>query len=154
MNHITNETIVKIEDEFTEWAETLNNMVGVVLFNLGVSCLGSPYPIVTATVSAAFAFLLFFRIPYKFPPTLKELRKKKLQGDDKGKLDEIEKKHLGFVALLKNFNVFFAGWLFLVFVCFYEMYFQAKLLLESWPLWFEHGTAFLSGIPACFMLPV
>ena len=120
MNHITDETIVKIEVEFTKWTETLNITVGVVLFNLGVSCLGSPDPKVTASFSTAFASLLLFHISYKFPATLKELRKKRLQGVDEVTLGGIENKHLGCVALLKNFYVFFAGWLFLVFVWLYE----------------------------------
>lgn len=119
MRHITNKTLSDIEAEYAKWSEFLNGGVGLLAFNLGISCLGTPRPDITATLSFIFLFLFMFYGQRHFPKKLKTLREAELSGVDEVAFLGIEKKYFGFVAIFKNFPVYLVGWFFLAGVCIY-----------------------------------
>lgn len=122
MRHITNKTLSDIEAEYAKWSEFLNGGVGLLAFNLGISCLGTPRPDITAILSFIFLFLFMLYGQRHFPQKLKTLRKAELAGVDEVAFLGIEKKYFGFVAIFKNFSVYLVGWGFLIGVCVYGVF--------------------------------
>jgi hypothetical protein len=121
---ITQETIDKIDSEYAKWAEFLNVGVGLLLFSLGISCLGTPRPGITGFLSLLFMLLFMVYGQKHFPRKLRELRKASLVGIDELLLLGIERKHFGIQGVFKNFPVFLAGWLFLGGVAIYGIWFK------------------------------
>ena len=113
MARITNKTIYEIEAEYATWSEFLNGGIGMFAFSLGISCLGTARPDITAFLSLLFLLLFAVYGQRHFPKKLKALRKAELSGVDEVALLGIEKKYFSFVALFKNFPIYLIGWCFL-----------------------------------------
>jgi hypothetical protein len=119
MARITNKTISEIEGEYAKWSEFLNGGIGLFAFNLGISCLGTSRPDITAFLSLLFLLVFSAYGQRHFPQKLKSLRKTELSGVDEIALLGIEKKYFGFAALFRNFPVYLVGWCFLFGVAIY-----------------------------------
>ncbi|HEY3432470.1 MAG TPA: hypothetical protein VGK09_07970 [Rhodocyclaceae bacterium] len=124
MAEITQETIEEIENEYAKWAEFLNVGVGLLSFSLGISCIGTPRPDITADLSLFFMLLFMMYGQKHFPKRLRELRRASLVGVDEILLLGIERKYFGIRGLCRNFPVFLAGWLFLGSVAIYGAFFK------------------------------
>lgn len=119
MAKITLQTITEIETEYAKWAEFLNVGVGLLSFNLGISCLGTPSPSISASLSLVFMFLFLLYGQKHFPRKIRELRKSDLAEMDRLTHIGIEHKYFGIKSLFRYFPVFLAGYLFLGAVCLY-----------------------------------
>lgn len=113
MPEITQKTIEEIEVEYAKWADFLNIGVGLLSFSLGISCLGTPNPEITALISLIFILIFMTYSMKHFPNKLRELRNRSLDGTDELLLIGIEAKYFGTKSLIKNFPIFLIGWLFL-----------------------------------------
>lgn len=113
MVRITNKIISEIEGEYAKWSEFLNGGIGMFAFSLGISCLGTPRPDITAFLSLLFLLVFSAYGQKHFPQKLKALRKAELSGVDEVALLGIEKKYFGIAATFKNFPVYLVGWCFL-----------------------------------------
>ncbi|WP_326533893.1 hypothetical protein [Pseudorhodoferax sp.] len=113
MAKITNRTIAEIDAEFAKWSEFLNGGIGLFAFGLGISCLGTPRPDITALLSLIFLLIVVTHGQRHFPKKLRALREAELSGVDEMVLLSIEKKYFGFAAMFKKFLVYLVGWLFL-----------------------------------------
>ncbi|MBU0589928.1 MAG: hypothetical protein KJ852_12985 [Gammaproteobacteria bacterium] len=113
MARITNKTISEIEAEYSRWSEFLNGGIGIFAFSLGISCIGTPRPDITALLSLLFLLVFTAYGQRHFPQKLKALRKTELSGVDEVALLGIEKKYFGATAVFKNFPVYLIGWCFL-----------------------------------------
>lgn len=129
MARITNKTISEIEAEYSKWSELLNGGVGLLAFNLGISCLGTPRPDISSFLSLAFLLAFMIYAQRHFPAKIKELRKTELSGIDKVTLIGIEKKYFGFFSFMKNFQIYLIGWCFLGGVFLYSMLKHAGTLV-------------------------
>jgi len=111
---ITDKALSDFELEFARWAEFLNAGVGLVAFNLGISCLGTPHPAITAAFSIGF-LLVFMGYGFKyFPQKIRKLRGQTLSGVDEVALLGIEKKYFGVCASFTKYPIYTLGWLFLL----------------------------------------
>lgn len=114
MAKITDTTLAEIETEYAKWSEFLNIGVGLLSFSLGISCLGTPIPGISALLSLLF-MLIFIAYGRKkhYPAKLRELRKATLVGIDEVALLGIKRKYFGLSAIFRKFPVFLVGWFFL-----------------------------------------
>lgn len=106
--------IHKIEQEFRQWQEFLNFILGMFCFNAGIACLGLKSPQMFGCISIIFFLIAGVLGASKFPESYKALRDKK----DKTKQEEIwflgvRSKFLGIVAFLKGYSLYLAGLIFL-----------------------------------------
>lgn len=122
MSKITLETIEEIEGEYAKWSEFMNVGVGLLSFNLGISCLGTPRPDISGFLSLGFMLLFMMYGQSNFPRKIRELRKAELVGIDQLTLLGIERKYFGVQGLFRNFPVFLSGWLFLGGVAIYGLF--------------------------------
>lgn len=113
MAKITNRTIGEIDAEFAKWSEFLNGGIGLFAFSLGVSCLGTPRPELTAFLSLVFLLIVATHGQRHFPKRLRALRADELSGVDEMALAGIEQKYFGLTAVFKQFPVYLSGWIFL-----------------------------------------
>lgn len=123
MAQINKKTLADIELEYAKWSEFLNFVVGVLAFSLGISCLGTDRPDVTAFLSLLFVFIIMLRGQKYFPKRLAELRRAELTGVDEVAYLGLRKKYFGLRAVLKNFAIYLIGWLFLGGVAAYGRFF-------------------------------
>ncbi|MFC4258557.1 hypothetical protein ACFOZ5_05840 [Marinobacter lacisalsi] len=119
MSEINEDTLNKIEAEYSKWGEYLNGGLGLLSFSFGLSCLGTPRPDITGSISLVFIIIFSIYGKEHFPEKLKELRKKELSGVDELTLLRIEKRYFGISALFRNFPVYLIGWTFLGLVAIY-----------------------------------
>lgn len=119
MSEISPETLSEIEEQFAKWAEFLNIGVGLFSFSLGISCLGTPKPLISSLASLVFLFVFMKYSQKHFPKKILELRKAQLVGIDEVVFLGIEKKYFSISSLIRSCPVYLAGYMFLGGICVY-----------------------------------
>ncbi len=100
--NITEKTLRTVEREYSTWAFILNNVLGVTAFSLGISCLGTPRPDITGSLSLVFMLIVGIDCRKNFPKTLIQLRDAQLSKLDQLTRDGIRKKYLSVGAAITH----------------------------------------------------
>lgn len=113
----------EIIEECLIYQSTMNNVVGIILFTIGVGCIGTPNPQRMALVGLGLVFSILFYASQQFPPTIKALRQLKKETNSAEISDllcRVENKHLNYKVLLSKYLIYLIGVLFYALVLFCE----------------------------------
>lgn len=104
----------KVNEECNHYNNVLNNVVGLMLLNLGVACVGTPNPQKMALVGLIVVAPVLLYATRQFSPIVKKLRMEKKAGNKSSAilLQFINKKHLGVKSLLSDCPIYFVSTLF------------------------------------------
>lgn len=121
INELANDK--EVIEECIKYNNAMNQLVGIILFSLGVGCVGTPNPQRMALVGLMIVIPIIIYAYKRFPPTIKTLRQlKKETNDDEVShlLCQIEKNHLNIKIVISDYLVYLAGILFYTLVLFSE----------------------------------
>lgn len=117
----------KVKEEVKRHREHLNLVLGFAMFTVGVACLGTPNPQLTATFAFPVLVALIFA-SIRYAPetmiTLRELEKGSKDPEVKEARVYLEKKYHSFWALLRGGFLYWYG------VAFYLLVFGSPLFVE------------------------
>ena len=112
------ERIEKLRPEFDNWYYVLNNVIGVIAFQLGFVCLSTQHPSQYALISFGFIICLGISLGDRyFPKSYSDQRKKKR----KTKLEELwfwllDTQFFSTLVVIRKCPAYLFGVLFLVYV--------------------------------------
>jgi len=101
--------------ECIEYRNALNHVVGVILFSLGVGCVGTPNPQRMALVGLSIVAPILLYAYQQFPPSIKALRQLYDETKDAeiGKLlCHIENEHMNYKVMFSIYLIYIVGFLF------------------------------------------
>lgn len=112
---IKDELIAKVREQFKQWAMFLNNGVGLLSFTLGLGCLGTNIPWVSAIFSIVLVILVRNQGKHFFPSEIKKLRDiAKTNEKARVLLKGLEAEYFSKTKLVKEYPTFLFGFIFLM----------------------------------------